>query len=140
MTTLAANEGRVFEDNEDRLLDDIPMVADDIIFEGAAVGENASTGEARPLVNGDVFLGFAAAKADNTGGAAGDVLVRVRKRGTVKLSVATVAGILDLGDGVNATDDDTFTLLAGTAIGKVQRFISGTLVMVRFEAAQVQSL
>jgi len=140
MATLTANSGRVYELNEDPLYDDVPVDAATTIFEGAAVGENASTGLARPLVSGDTFLGFAAAKSDNSAGAAGDQVVRVMKRGTVKLSVTTVAGVADLGATVNASDDDTFLLGAGSAIGKVGRHISGTTCMVRFEAAAVRSL
>lgn len=142
MTTLAANLGRVFEANEDRLLDDIPVIADDIIFEGAAVGELVTAGTARPLVAGDTFMGFAAAKVDNTGGAAGDENVRVHKRGTVKLQVTNVVGIADYGATVYAIDDNDFTLTAGanSPIGKVGRFVTGTTVMVRFESVVAQSL
>ena len=140
MATLAANVKRDHEFNQDPLLNDIPMIADDIIFEGSAVGESASLGTARPLVNGDDFLGFAVAKADNTGGAAGDVNVRVMEKGRVKLDVLTVAGVADLGDGVNATDDNTFTLGAGTPIGKIVRFISGTTCIVAFESLQQRSI
>lgn len=142
MTTLAANLKRVFEFNEDPLYDDIPVIASDIIYEGAAVGESSSAGTARPLVGGDVFLGFAAAKVDNSSGSAGDKNVRVKKKGTVKLPVTGVTGIADLGATVYATDDNTFTLTASgaTAIGKIVRHVTSTTVMVRFEAAQVRSI
>lgn len=143
MATLTANSKRNFEFNEDPLYDDVPMIADDIIFEGAAVGEDASTGFARPLVNGDVFLGFAVAKSDNTGGLAGDRTVRVRTKGKVQLDVLTVATVADLNDGVNATDDDVFTLGAGSAIGVVSRYVgspNATTVIVRFESFANRSL
>lgn len=142
MATLTVNEKRNFEFNEDPLYDDVPVIAADIIFEGAAVGELATAGTARPLVAGDVFLGFAVAKVDNALGAAGDKNVRVSKKGSVQLTVVGVVGIADLNATVYAIDDNAFTLTAGanTAIGKVGRFVSGTSVIVRFEAFQVQSL
>jgi hypothetical protein len=37
---------------------DIPVVATDIVYEGAAVGIVPGTGLARPLVAGDRFAGF----------------------------------------------------------------------------------
>ncbi len=140
MTTLAANKKRDHEFNQDPLLNDIEIIADDIVFEGAAVGENASTGQGRPLVNGDTFLGFAIAKTDNTGGAAGAKTIRVQEKGRIKLDVLTVTGVGDVGDGVNATDDDVFTLGAGSAIGKIVRFISGIQCIVAFESAQQRSI
>ena len=140
MVTLAANVKRNHEINQDRLLNDIPVIAADIIFEGSAVGEDASTGFARPLVNGDVFLGFAIAKVDNTLGAAGDKNVRVSEKGRIQLDVVGVVGVADLGDGVNATDDDTFLLGAGTAVGKIVRFVTGTTCIVAYESLQQRSI
>ena len=60
MTTLAANSPRAYQLAE---REDYPVIATDIIYEGAAVGENAS-GYARPLAAGDAFLGFAIRQAD----------------------------------------------------------------------------
>ena len=142
MATLAANKKRVYEFNESPLLNDVDIIADDVVFEGAAVGESASTGTGRPLVAGDVFLGMCIAKTDNTGGAAADKQIRVRQKGTVKLPVTGVGGAADVGATVYASDDDTFTLTVGsnTAIGKIVRHVSSTTVMVRFEAAQARSI
>lgn len=146
MATLSMNKKRVFEFNEDPLLNDLPCVAADVIYEGSAVGYVASTGYVRPATAGatpDEFAGFCIAKADNSAGAAGDVSVRVRAKGIVKLSVATAA-ITSVGDTVYASDDDTFTLASGggnnVAIGTVHRWISGTTVMVRFEATGIRSV
>ncbi|NCS83375.1 MAG: cytoplasmic protein, partial [Cyanobacteria bacterium] len=58
MTTLAKDQSRDFQQGE---INDTPVIATDIIYEGAAVGDNGS-GYARPLVAGDPFLGFAACK------------------------------------------------------------------------------
>ena len=140
MATLSANSKRVFEFNEDQLLQDIPVVASDIIYEGAAVG--LSAGYARPLQAGDVFVGFATAKADNSSGSAGDKYVRVLQRGTVKLTIAGTLAVTDLAATVYASDDDTFTKssTSNSDIGTLTRFISTTVGMVRFEGEQVRSL
>ena len=138
MTTLATAKPR------DHLLgdlQDLPMIAADIIYEGAAVGENAA-GYFRPLVAADPFAGFAERTVDNSGGAAGAVNVRVKPRGRVILPVVGVTAVTDEGATVYASDDDTFTLtLTGnSAIGKITRYISGTTVEVYFEASSFRSL
>lgn len=138
MTTLAADKERSFELGD---IQELPMIAADIIYEGAAVGDNAS-GLARPLVAADPFLGFAERTADNSAGAASARKVRVRTRGQVQLAVTGVASAADVSETVYASDDDTFTLTAGsnTAIGKVSRWVSGTTCIVAFEALPFRSL
>lgn len=138
MTTLSINKPRDFVLGE---LQDLPVVASDIIYEGAAVGENGS-GYFRPLVAADVFAGFAERQADNSAGAAGAINVRVKPRGRVILSVAGVTAVTDEGSTVYASDDDTFTLTStsNSAIGKIVRYISGTTVEVYFEASSFRSL
>lgn len=138
MTTLAVDKRR------DEMLGehfDLPVVAADIIYEGAAVGENGA-GYFRPLVAGDPFAGFADRRCDNSAGAAGAERVRVRYRGRTILSVVGVTAVTDEGATVYASDDDTFTLTStdNSAIGKITRYISGTTVEVYFEAASVRSL
>ena len=134
MVTLAADAPR------NVMLGDIqeyPVIADDIIYAGAAVGENGS-GYARPLQAGDPFLGFADVKADNAGGAAGDKRVRTRRRGTVRLTVAGATAITaNDGAKVYASDDNTFTLTASTntLIGTVDRWDGSTDCLVAFDAA-----
>jgi hypothetical protein len=133
MTTLAANKVRQYGVGE---IEEYPVIASDSIFEGAAVGEDAS-GYARPLVAADPFLGFAEGPALNESGGVGAVNVRVRTRGRVTLSV-TGASAITANDRpiVYASDDDTFTLSANTntPIGRVSRWISGTLCVVEFDA------
>lgn len=133
MTTLAADKSRDYYEGD---IHEYPVVAADIIYEGGAVGDNGS-GYSRPLVAGDPFRGFADAQADNATGAAGDVKVRCRKRGTIKLPVSAAA-ITDVGKDVFASDDDTFTFTQGanTRIGYVVAWISTGYVLVRFEATQ----
>lgn len=138
MTTLAKNSPRDFVLGD---LQDLPVVATDIIYEGAAVGENGS-GYFRPLVAADPFAGFAQSQADNSAGAAGAINVRVKPCGRIVLSVTGVTAVTDEGSTVYASDDDTFTLTSSgnTAIGKIVRYISGTSVEVYFESASYRSL
>ena len=118
MTTLAVDKPRTYELGD---LNEFPVIASDIIYEGAAVGDNGS-GYARPLVAGDPFRGFAIENVNNSTGAAGDKRVKVKKWGEIVLSITSLA-ITDVGKAVYASDDDTFTLTAGSNshIGFVSR-------------------
>lgn len=146
MTTLAANKKRAYEAGYEPCFNDFPVIASDIIYEGAAVGDGASgtgvDGYAHPIDASDTFLGFADSKADNSSGAVGAINVRVRQRGAIKLAVTGVTGAGDLGSTVYCTDDDTFTLTAsgGIAIGKIIRHVTSTTVIVYFEGAQLRSI
>jgi hypothetical protein len=133
MTTLAADQQRAYELGE---RNDIGVIAADIIYEGAAVGDNAS-GYARPLVAGDPFLGFATETADNSAGAAGAKNVNLRTSGRVQLAIGSLA-ITDLGKQVYASDDNTFTLTAtsNSAIGRVVRFVSSGIGIVEFDVGR----
>ena len=132
MTTLAAN---VTLPQEQGNRNDIPVIASDIIYQGAAVGVVPATGHARPLAAGDRFVGFAEAKADNSAGAAAAINVRVIDSGEVQLSV-TGAVITDIGQPVYATDDAAFGFVPTSAvfIGFVKRFVSSGVAVVAFDA------
>jgi len=133
MATLSADAPRQYGVGD---YDDYPVVASDIIYQGAAVGENGS-GYARPLQAGDVFLGFAEGKVDNSSGSAGDKHVRVKTRGVVRLTVAGATAITGNDRPiVYASDDATFTLTASTntPIGRLRRWIASTDAMVEFDA------
>lgn len=131
MTTRASDIARDFELGD---INELPVIASDIIYEGSAVGDNAS-GYARPLQAGDPFRGFALRKADNSSGSAGDINVKVRSRGKVNLAISSLA-ITDVGKDVYASDDDTFTLTASTntRIGYVYRWISTGYGIIAFDA------
>lgn len=120
-------------------LEEYPVIASDIIYEGAAVGENAA-GYSRPLVALDPFQGFCIENCDNSTGAAGDKLVKVKTRGKIVLTV-TGASAITVNDrpAVYASDDNTFTLtLTGnTKIGYVQRWVAGSQCVVEFDALRV---
>ena len=137
MATLAVDKQRVFE-LDDISTSEIPAIATDIIYNGAAVGESSSTGTGRPLVAGDNFLGFCIERCDNSAGAASAKNIKVRDKGVVKLSVTSVSSTADVGDTVYASDDDTFTKAStsNSAIGKIVRWITGTTCLVAFEATR----
>jgi len=138
MSTLAKNAVRAFEEGD---INELPAVQADIIYEGAAVGDNGS-GYARPLVAADPFLGFATRKCDNSAGANGAKNVKVKEKGKIVLAVTGVTGVGDVEDAVYASDDDTFTKTSSSnsAIGKIIRHISGTQCVVYFEAVQARSI
>ena len=137
MTTLAADKNRKFVVAD---LEDYPVIAADIIYKGAAVGENAS-GYARPLQGGDVFLGFAVEQADNSAGAAGAINVKVRTKGVAELPVASLAITDNDRVAVYASDDDTFTKVStdNSLIGYVRKFISTGVGLVEYDAALVKA-
>lgn len=120
--------------------EEYPVIASDIIYEGAAVGENGS-GYARPLAAGDVFLGFAEKKADNSSGAAGAVNVRVRSKGKIKAAISALAVTANDRPAVYMSDDNTFTLTStsNSLIGYVSRWISTGYGVVEFDAALVRA-
>jgi hypothetical protein len=130
MTTLAAAAVRRFE-----LLgyNTIGAVASDIIYEGALVGENGA-GYGRPLVAGDIPVGFAVDTVDNSAGAAGAKNIVLRTRDRVALTISGVA-ITDIGKPVYASDDDTFTLTESTNsfVGRITRYIAANTAEVEFD-------
>ncbi len=132
MTTLASNKPRAFELGNRNAF---PVIASDIVYEGAAVGLVTGTGHARPLAAGDRFAGFAEAQADNSAGAAAAINVRVIESGKIQLAVSG-AVITDVGQPVFATDDDAFgfTPVGGVFVGFVHRFVSAGVVIVDFNA------
>ena len=131
-TTLTANSPRAFEIGS---RNEFPVIASDIIYEGAAVGLVDASGHARPLAAGDRFVGFAEAKADNSAGAAAAINVRVVESGKIQLPV-TGAVITDVGQPVYATDDDVFAFnpAGGVFVGFVHRFVSAGVAVVAFNA------
>lgn len=132
MTTLAVDTPRVKVLGE---MSDYPVIAADIIYEGAAVGLVIASGHARPLTSVDEFAGFAQTKCDNSAGAAAVLNVKTVIKGVVKLSVSG-ALITDVGQPVFATDDNAFvfTPVGAVYIGNIVRFVSAGVVEVQFDA------
>ena len=137
MATLAADSPRQYLPGD---LSAYPVVATDVIYEGAAVGEDGS-GYSRPLVAGDAFQGFAIEQADNSDGSAGDIDVTVRTKGKIQLPIAAIGITANDRAAVYASDDDTFTLTAASnsLIGYVSRWVSTGYAIVEFDAALVKA-
>lgn len=133
MTTLAANTPRVWELGSQN---ELPIIASDIIYQGAAVGDNAS-GYMRPLVSGDSFRGFALEECDNSGSAVDGALnVKLLESGKIQLAISGLA-ITDVGRPVYATDDNVFVLTGiGSYIGHVTRYVSSGVGIVAFDATK----
>lgn len=139
MTTLAVDTPRNFGQG---IMNDLPVIASDIIYEGAFVGENAS-GYSRPLVATDPFQGVCVRQADNSDGAAGDINVRVKASGILSNMAVTGATAITANDfpPVYASDDGTLTLTASTntMIGNVLRWISSGICDVSFSTPRPPS-
>jgi len=139
---LSANEVRDYE-QENPLSNHLPVQAAATIFAGAATTLDAS-GDVGIPATGEEFAGFAETLTDNSSGAAGAVRARLRSRGAVALEVTGVTGDSDVGDDIYVVQgtDDSFTLTAGTnvAVGTVRRYVSGTKVIVYFEASHLRSI
>lgn len=143
MTALAVNKNRTFELGVDPVYGDIPMIAAGTAYAGSAIGESASTGNARAFVDGDVFLGFATAKADNSAGAIGDVNVRVRQKGILRITDCGGTVTDDhLGAIVYLTTDNDFSITdsgSDVTLGRIVRFVGASEVYVYFESAILRS-
>lgn len=132
MTALATDSNRIYELGD---INQVPVKGSSVIYQGAAVGGHSS-GYARPILNGDKFLGFADERIDNSGGADGVKTVRVRKRGAILLDISGVV-VGDIGKSVYATDDNTFTLSDASSvyIGQISRIDSSGVALVEFDVA-----
>lgn len=123
---------------------DLPVKASTIIYKGSMVGDNG--GYARGLVtskNASNFFGFCNHKADNSGGANGDVMVNILTQGRVVIDLTGLKDT-DLGKAVHAIDDATFTLDADDGassnkvlyprVGKIIRFVESGVGILAFNA------
>lgn len=116
-------------------IQEYPVVADDIIYGGSLVAVNAA-GYALPGSDtaGLIFQGVAEARADNAGGAAGDINVEVRRRGVFKLTAGSAVAQANVGDPVYLVDDQTVDIAADTTndifCGVIVGFIDSTHVWV----------
>jgi hypothetical protein len=140
MTTLAQDKRRDYG-AVSKVPGSADVIADDIIYEGAAVGESATAGTARPLVAADVFLGFAFRKADNAGGLVSAIKVELVVMGVITLPITSVA-LANVGEPVYASDDDVFTLAStgNSPVGKVVEVPATGTARVYFEAAAYRSI
>jgi hypothetical protein len=114
----------------------IPIIAADIVYEGAMVGDNGA-GYGRPLAAGDVFVGHSVDKVDNAAGAAGAKNIQLLA-GRYRQIVALVGLITDVGQPVYASDDAVLTFVApsNSYVGVISRYVSATKMEVEFRPGE----
>lgn len=136
MTAMAANNpnnrgvGKIQE---------FPVVAADIIYEGALVSIDQPDTDGAALPSGDVaaqmFAGVCVEEADNSAGAKGDINVRVDISGATVILVTSGMNAEDIGVEVMTADDQTVEKAAAStnnqAVGKIVEYISATSVRVK---------
>lgn len=129
---LTANRELKFYTSQE--LVDLPVDDDVVIYKGALVGRNRTTGYARALVAGDEFLGVAYRQADNTvsGHTAGGISVRLHQHIDIVHALTSVA-TGDIGKDVYASADDTITLdgKSNSRIGRIVAVEGTNLARVR---------
>ena len=137
MAALTANVDR--KEKEGKLLAS-PVVASDIIYQGALVKHNAAGYLAPCAVEaGAVFAGVAYEKVDNSAGLAGEKSCKVEKYGAYLMSGAGFSQA-DVGSEVRASDDNTVqtgALADSQPVGKIVEYISATQVRVRIDGYAV---
>lgn len=113
---------------------DMPVDDNVVIYKGAFVGRNRTTGYARPLVAGDEFLGIAYRKADNTiaGHTAGGIGAQLVQNVDIVHALTSVANA-DIGKSVFASDDGTLTLTptGNSRVGRIVAVDGTNLARVR---------
>ena len=118
----------------------IPVINADIIYAGGLTCVNAA-GYALPGADtaGLIFTGIATARADNSSGALGAIKVPLRRRGLIKMKLATAITIANVGDEVFLVDDESVDLTANVTnkifCGIIAEYIDTTHAMVDIEPA-----
>lgn len=109
-----------------------PVAAAVTIYAGSLVCLDAS-GYATPGADaaGVKFLGVAQESADNSSGSAGDVNVRVRRKGVFYLAASGMA-LTDVGTAAYVADDQTVAKSTSNSVacGKIVQWVSATEVGV----------
>jgi len=122
-------------DRKDGELISIPCAVSHI-YKGSFLG--ASSGYARALTAGDVFLGISYEEKDNSAGSAGDLSVRAWRRGVFLL---TGSGFTQgtVGSVIYASDDATVTTTAGSnsKIGRCVGYYSATQIWVDIDPVAI---
>lgn len=112
------------------------------IYAGEALTSD-SNGDVGSLSTSNTFEGFALEEVDNSSGSAGDKNIRVLSWGIIELTVSSIDES-NLGDGVYASDDDTFTTTSSgnLQIGKIYQVTdaSNNKALVYFEGDAVRSI
>lgn len=105
MTALAADKAIEYTEGVELAF---PVINADIIYGGGFVSVNAA-GYAVPGADtaGQIFVGVAVERKDNSSGAAGALSVNVRRRGLFKATLGTAISQANVGDNVFLVDDQT---------------------------------
>lgn len=114
-----------------------PVTAATKIPEGAFVSIPGATGNAVNATNAsdDVFKGIAAAQADNTSGAAGDIRVTVIIKGRAKVVGSGLAST-DVGKMAYVSDNQTITTTPGyVPCGVIVQVDSATVAWIDLDSA-----
>ncbi len=134
MTTLAVDSPQILVGGD---MGSVPIIASDIVFEGAMVGDNGA-GYGRPLVAGDKFLGHSIFRVTNASAVAGAFNIRLRT-GKYRLVCPLVGLITDIGQPVYASDDQVLSLIGSITttvnsyVGRITRYVSATKMEIEFE-------
>jgi len=118
----------------DQQLRTLAVKAGAVIYRGALVGLDRSSGYARPLAASDQFQGLAYERCDNAMGANGDREVILFTQGDFDFALAG-AMRTHIGRPVFATDDNTLTLSGAAAayIGQIIDVPASGRVIVRID-------
>jgi hypothetical protein len=131
---MAASADRLFRSRTGNLYG-YPVAANTRLFGRTLVAVNAAGNALRPQDSGAVaIVGWAEGRADNTGGAAGDQIVRACKD-VLEFAFDTAPTAAHIGATVYAVDDDTVSRSHETntrlRVGVIDG-IEGSLVFIRF--------
>lgn len=114
----------------------VPVAAGIRIYEGTMVFGIAASGYGTDAIaaGANHFLGIAAAEADNSAGAAGDISVDLYTEDEADLPGTGLTQAL-VGDKIYASDNYTVTATATsmTLIGRCTEFLSSTKIRVKLE-------
>lgn len=117
---------------EDGIVGGGPVIADTVLYIGTLAFVDATTGFITDVATSNKFAGIVRDFADNAGGADGDVDVNFFERSSIRLPLSGAVQA-DVGKKVNATDNYTITLGAGTYIGTITRVYGDATVLVALD-------
>lgn len=134
MAALTKDKNRSYELGD---INELPIKGSTVIYQGSALGSNSS-GYAKPIANGDKFVGFADDHVDNSAGGDGAKNIRIKKRGAILLEISSIT-LADINKSVYATNDNTFTLsdTDSVYIGQISRIDSSGVAVVEFDSSDL---
>lgn len=130
---MAVTENQLIH-REDGIVGGGPVAAGEVLYIGTLAFVDAASGfiVAAAAAGANKFAGVVRDFADNSGGVDGDVQAAFFERSSVRLPLAGAAQD-DVGKKVNATDNYTLTLGAGTLVGTITRVYADATVLVALD-------